>query len=101
MRLNKEEDSNWFMRLKQFLQVEPQNKDQLISLLRDAQIRALINAETLAMIEGVILFSQMKVRDIMLPKQQMTCVNSIKSSRLSPSPGIRAFLSQEKAKMKS
>lgn len=74
MRLNKEEDSNWFMRLKQFLQVEPQNKDQLISLLRDAQIRALINAETLAMIEGVILFSQMKVRDIMLPKQQMTCV---------------------------
>ena len=62
------------MRLKQFLQVEPQNKDQLISLLRDAQIRALIDAETLAMIEGVILFSQMKVRDIMLPKQQMMCI---------------------------
>ncbi len=62
------------MRLKQFLQVEPQNKEQLITLLRDAQIRALIDAETLAMIEGVILFSQMKVRDIMLPKNQMTCV---------------------------
>lgn len=62
------------MRLKQFLQVEPKNKDQLINLLRDAQIRALIDAETLAMIEGVILFSQMKVRDIMLPKNQMTCV---------------------------
>jgi magnesium and cobalt transporter len=27
------------------------------------------------MIEGVILFSQMKVRDIMLPKQQMTCID--------------------------
>lgn len=72
--MNKEDNSNWFMRLKQFIQHEPQNKDQLINLLRDAHIRALIDAETLAMIEGVILFSQMKVRDIMLPKQQMTCI---------------------------
>lgn len=76
-RLNKEDDdgSSWLRRLKQRLQVEPQTKEQLISLLRDAQNRALIDSETLAMIEGVILFSQMKVRDIMLPKQQMTCVN--------------------------
>lgn len=73
-RLDKEVDSNWFGRLKQFLQLEPQNKEQLIRLLRDAQIRALIDAETLAMIEGVILFSQLKVRDIMLPKKQMTCI---------------------------
>ena len=63
------------MRLRQFLQVEPQNKEQLINLLRNAQIRALIDSETLAMIEGVILFAQMKVRDIMLPKKQMTCVS--------------------------
>lgn len=69
-----EDSSTWLMRLKQFLQVEPQNKEELISLLRDAQIRSLIDAETLGMIEGVILFSQMKVRDIMLPKKQMTCV---------------------------
>ena len=62
------------MRLKHFLHIEPQNKEELINLLRDAQIRALIDSETLAMIEGVILFSQMKVRDIMLPKNQMTCI---------------------------
>ena len=73
--MNKEDDTNsWFTRLKQYLQVEPQNKEQLISLLRDAQIRALIDSETLAMIEGVILFSQMQVRDIMLPKKQMTAI---------------------------
>lgn len=70
----KEDESGWFDRVKQFLQVEPQNKDELINLLRDAQIRALIDSETLNMIEGVIIFTQMKVRDIMLPKQQMTCV---------------------------
>lgn len=74
--MNKEDDpNNWFMRLKHFLHIEPKNKEQLITLLRDAQIRSLIDSETLAMIEGVILFSQMKVRDIMLPKKQMTCIS--------------------------
>jgi magnesium and cobalt transporter len=53
--LNKDDDpNNWFMRLKHFLQIEPKNKEQLINLLRDAHIRALIDSETLAMIEGVI-----------------------------------------------
>ncbi len=46
-----------------------------MALLRDAQIRSLIDTETLVMIEGVILFSQMKVRDIMLPKKQMTYIS--------------------------
>ena len=74
--MNKEDDTqSWFIRLRQFLQIEPQNKEQLVSLLRDAQARSLIDAETLTMIEGAILFAQMKVRDIMLPKKQMTCVS--------------------------
>jgi magnesium and cobalt transporter len=73
--LNKEEDgSSWFTRLKYFLQGEPQNQEELVSLLRDAQIRSLINSETLAMIEGAILFSNMRVRDIMLPRNQMVCI---------------------------
>lgn len=76
MNLNKLEDGgSWFSRLKQFLQGEPQNQEELVSLLRDAQIRSLINSETLAMIEGAILFSKMGVRDIMLPKNQMVCIN--------------------------
>lgn len=74
--MTKEDDTySWFMRLKHFLQVEPKNKDELINLLRDAQIRSLIDSETLGMIEGVIQFAQMRVRDIMLPKKQMTCLS--------------------------
>ncbi|STY29408.1 protein involved in divalent ion export [Legionella wadsworthii] len=73
--MNKEEDnSTWFARFKQFLQGEPQNQEELVSLLRDAQIRSLISAETLAMIEGAISFSKMRVRDIMLPKNQMVSI---------------------------
>lgn len=74
--MNKEDDKNsWFLRLKQLLQGEPKNKEELITLLRDAQLRALIDSETLGMIEGVIQFAQMRVRDIMLPKKQMTCLS--------------------------
>ena len=67
-------ETSWFERLKHFIQDEPQTKEHLIQLLRHAQARALIDAETLAMIEGVMLFAHMKVRDIMLPKKQMTCI---------------------------
>ena len=75
MQLNKKEHTDsWRIRFKRFWHKEPQNKDQLIRILRSAEQRTLIDAETLAMIEGVILFSQMKVRDIMLPKKQMTCI---------------------------
>lgn len=73
---NKEEEGgSWFSRLKQFLQGEPKNQEELVSLLRDAQIRSLISSETLAIIEGAISFSKMRVRDIMLPKNQMVCIN--------------------------
>ncbi|MCC5792580.1 MAG: CBS domain-containing protein [Legionellaceae bacterium] len=61
----------WFGRLRQFLQKEPQNREELISLLRDAEDRALIDSDTLRMIEGVIQFTQLKVRDIMVTKNKM------------------------------
>lgn len=69
-----EESVSWFGRLKQFLQSEPKNEEDLVNLLRDAQIRSLINSETLAMIEGALAFSKMRVRDIMLPKNQMVSI---------------------------
>jgi magnesium and cobalt transporter len=69
-----EENGSLFSRLKQFLQIEPQNKEEIINLLRDAHSRALMDSETLGMIERVIQFTQMRVRDIMLPKKQMTCI---------------------------
>ena len=68
------ETMSWFERLKQFIQDEPQTKEDLIHLLRHAETRSLIDADTLTMIEGVMLFAQMKVRDIMLPKKQMACI---------------------------
>jgi len=61
----------WFNRVIQALSHEPQDKEQLITLLRDAQRRNLLNAETLGMIEGALQFSEKHVRDVMVPRAQM------------------------------
>lgn len=71
---NEDEPSSLLTKLRHFLQVEPQNKEELINLLRDAHLRALINSDTFSMLEGVIQLAQIRVRDIMLPKNQMTCI---------------------------
>lgn len=50
---------------------EPQDKEELITLLRDAEQRSLLATDTLAMIEGAIEIAEMHVRDIMIPRAQM------------------------------
>lgn len=59
---------------------EPANRDQLIKFLRNIHAKNIIDADTLDMLEGVILLSQLKVRDIMLPKNQMICITTDASS---------------------
>jgi len=50
---------------------EPKNKEQLVEVLNDAEDRELIKPETKQMIEGVLEVSDMRVRDIMIPRAQM------------------------------
>jgi magnesium and cobalt transporter len=66
----------WFERLSIALLREPQDREQLVALLRDAQQRNLLDAESLAMIEGVFQVSSLRVRDIMIPRSQMVVVES-------------------------
>jgi len=60
--------------LGQALSGEPRDRDELTELLRDAQHRGLIDADAEAMIEGVLQVTEMQVRDIMIPRAQMTVV---------------------------
>lgn len=50
---------------------EPQNKEELVEVLNDAEDRDLIRPETKLMIQGVLAVSDMRVRDIMIPRAQM------------------------------
>jgi len=55
---------------------EPQNTEQLIALLRNASVHQIVDNESLRMIEGVMQVANMKVRDIMIPRSQMTIIES-------------------------
>lgn len=66
--------TGWLDKLGQVLSGEPRNREQLVELLRDAEQRALLDADALAMIEGVMQVSEMQVRDIMIPRSQMVMV---------------------------
>lgn len=71
---NGSSQKSWFERISQALLGEPQDKEQLLALLRDAEQRNLLDPDTLAMIERVMSVSGMRVRDIMIPRSQMVVV---------------------------
>jgi len=62
-------------RIVQAIGGEPQTQDELLELLRNAQTRELFDSETLQMVEGVFQVTEMRVRDIMIPRGQMVVVN--------------------------
>lgn len=62
-------------RLSQALLREPSSRLELVSVLRDAQQRDLLDRDSLDMIEGVLQVSEMQVRDIMIPRAQMHVVD--------------------------
>ncbi|MGO3644962.1 MAG: HlyC/CorC family transporter, partial [Pseudoalteromonas sp.] len=61
----------WLGKITQMLQGEPQSKKDLVEVIADAQERDLIDPDTKEMIEGVLGVSELKVRDIMIPRSQM------------------------------
>lgn len=71
---DKSDIKNWFERISQVLLGEPQDRKQLVTLLRDAQSRNLLDADVLAMIEGALQVSEQNVRDVMVPRGQMVVV---------------------------
>ena len=60
--------SHWLMR-------EPEDREQLIELLHGAYENSLMDADALAMIEGVLQVSEMRVGEIMIPRAQMDVVD--------------------------
>ncbi|OGA38743.1 MAG: magnesium/cobalt efflux protein [Betaproteobacteria bacterium RIFCSPLOWO2_12_FULL_62_13] len=62
-------------RLSALVMREPEDREQLIELLRSAFERNLLDADALAMIEGVLQVSEMQARDIMVPRAQMDVID--------------------------
>ncbi len=73
---NKEEKNgrSWLTRLSHFLQSDPRDREELVSVLRDAHDNNIIDVDALGMIEAVLQVNEMQVRDIMVPRSQMIVV---------------------------
>jgi magnesium and cobalt transporter len=62
-------------RLSTMLLREPEDREQLITLLHSAYERNLLDADALSMMEGVIQVSERQVREIMIPRAQMDVID--------------------------
>ena len=65
----------WLERIGALLMREPEDRDQLVELLRSAYDRNLLDSDALSMIEGVMLVAEMQARDIMIPRAQMDVID--------------------------
>lgn len=64
----------WLERLFRHFGSEPTTKSELVDILREARSRALFDGEALTMMEGVLQVADLQVRDIMIPRAQMSVV---------------------------
>jgi magnesium and cobalt transporter len=68
------EHRSWLERLTHFISGEPEDREDLLELLKTAHKRKLIEQDALSMIEGVLQVSELRVRDITIPRSQMVVV---------------------------
>lgn len=62
---------SWLDKLAQAFVQEPKTRQELFQLLREANRNKLLDDDALGIVEGAIEISEIKVRDIMIPRSQM------------------------------
>jgi len=72
---NNQSKPTWLERLGALLLREPEDREQLIRLLRSSYDRNLLDSDALSMIEGVLQVAEMQARDIMVPRAQMDVID--------------------------
>lgn len=68
---NSDSSRSWFDRITQLFASEPESREELQSLLGSLRGRDVVDDDTLGIIEGALEVSNLKVRDIMVPRSQM------------------------------
>lgn len=72
---NGSSDKSWLDKLKLSISGEPKSKEELVEVISEAERSEIIDPQTREMIEGVIGVNEMRVRDIMIPRAQMTTID--------------------------
>ncbi|KAB7628259.1 HlyC/CorC family transporter [Alkalilimnicola sp. S0819] len=66
---------SWLGRLSQAFSSTPTDREELTDLIRESQQKGLVDADALAMIEGVLHVSELQARDIMVPRSQVAALS--------------------------
>ncbi|MCL4720385.1 MAG: CBS domain-containing protein [Gammaproteobacteria bacterium] len=64
----------WYGRLRRVLRGEAATRADLLDWLRQSQAQTVLDADELAMVEGVLGVAETQARDVMVPRSQMTVV---------------------------
>jgi magnesium and cobalt transporter len=64
----------WLNKLKNLYNREPQNREDFLDTLQLARDQSLIDMDAQSMIEGVLAVSDLRVRDIMIPRAEMAVI---------------------------
>jgi magnesium and cobalt transporter len=65
----------WLRKLSRKIAGEAQDRGEVVEYLREASERGIVEGDALAMLEGVLGVADIQVRDIMVPRAQMTVLN--------------------------
>lgn len=73
-------ERSWIERLLQsFSNNEPQSREELLDVIKDAANKKLLDEEALEIIEGALSVSNLQVREIMIPRPQMVVIKADES----------------------
>jgi len=61
----------WYGRLRRVLKGDAATRNDLLEWLRESHAKTVLDADELAMLEGVLAVSETQVRDVMVPRSQM------------------------------
>jgi len=62
---------SWIGRIGQIISSEPQDREDLLEILREAEGKHLLDKYALEMLEGVLNVSEQRTRDVMVPRKKM------------------------------
>ena len=67
---------NWINRIGHIIKGDPADKEDLAEIITDAGEREIIDEDTEDMLKGVFEISELRVRDIMIPRSQMVTISA-------------------------
>ncbi|MEH6448354.1 MAG: transporter associated domain-containing protein [Oleispira sp.] len=73
------QSKTWLDKLSTLFSDDPNDRQDLKEILREAAERNVVDSETLSILEGALQVSDMQVRDIMVPRSQMVCIKAEES----------------------